>query len=212
MILNELNPDLDEPFEPGPSLHFVLNNQVYEDNRIPPRGFINAEFEEFGGAPVGHHYEDGQYWDESYFAMPEGAVRADVQLYYQSTSKEFMEFLRDENHTDTKGQEIYDLWNDNGKCPPTLMTEAIWPENFSINSVGWTVDEELGIAFNSISGYTYWIEYTDDLEASNMLWNLFLSNGYLEASGSNSFFLDDFTPATSGGEPSQGHRFYRIQR
>ena len=211
-ILNELNDDLPEPFEPGPSLHFVLNNQVYEDNRIPPRGFSNAEFEEFGGAPVGHHYDDGQYWDESYFTLPTGAVRADVQLYYQSTSKEFIEFLRDENHTDTKGQELYDLWNDNGKCPPTLMVEAVWPENFSINSIGWTVDQELGIAFNSISGYTYWIEYTDDLGASNMLWQLFLSNGFIEAIGTNSLFLDDFTPTTSGGEPAEGHRFYRIQR
>lgn len=202
----------DLSMDPGPSLHFVLNNQIYEDNRIPPRGFTNAEYESFGGATVGHHYDDGQYWDDTYFALPTGAVRADVRLYYQSTSKEFMEFLRDENHTDTRGQEIYDLWNDNGKCPPTLMTQAVWPENFSINSIGWTVDQDLGIAFNSISGYTYWIEYTDDLDASNMLWQLFLSNGFLEATGSNSLFMDDFTPATSGEEPAQGHRFYRIQR
>lgn len=27
---------------PGASLHFVLNNRNYEDNRIPPRGFTNA--------------------------------------------------------------------------------------------------------------------------------------------------------------------------
>jgi len=26
------------------SLHFVLNNRIYEDNRIPPRGFSNAAF------------------------------------------------------------------------------------------------------------------------------------------------------------------------
>ena len=38
----------------GPSLHFVLNNKIYEDNRIPPRGFTNAAFAAFGGAPVGH--------------------------------------------------------------------------------------------------------------------------------------------------------------
>jgi len=66
---------------PDPSLHFVLNNQIYEDNRIPPRGFTNSEFETFGGAPVGHHYDDGQYWDEVYYAIPSGAVRADVRLY-----------------------------------------------------------------------------------------------------------------------------------
>ncbi|MCK4563866.1 MAG: hypothetical protein KAU94_04240, partial [Verrucomicrobia bacterium] len=81
--LNVLNTN--RHFDPGPSLHFVLNNQVYEDNRIPPRGFTNAEFESFGGATVGHHYDDGQYWDDTYFILPEGAVRADVRLYYQST-------------------------------------------------------------------------------------------------------------------------------
>ncbi len=208
--LNTLNPGLG--IESGPSLHFVLNNQVFEDNRIPPRGFTNTEYEKFGGAPVGHHYDDGQYWDESYFALPEGAVRADVQLYYQSTSKEFMEFLRDENHTDETGNDIYNLWNNNGKCPPTLMTEAVWPENFWINSIGWTVAEELGIAFNSISGYTYWVEYTDELGASNLFWQPFISNGFLEASGSNSLFMDDFTPNTSGSESPLGQRFYRIQR
>ena len=45
-------------------------------------------------------------------------------MYYQSTSKEFIEFLRDENTTDSKGQELYDLWNNNGKCPPEVMATA----------------------------------------------------------------------------------------
>lgn len=105
----------------GPSLHFVLNNRIYEDNRIPPRGFSNAAFAAFGGAPVGHHYNDGQHWDDSLYSIPAGARRAEVRLYYQSTSKEFVEFLRDENTSNTKGQEMYDLWNNHGKCPPTLM-------------------------------------------------------------------------------------------
>jgi hypothetical protein len=47
-----------------------------------------------------------------------------VTLYYQSTSKEFVEFLRDENTTNSKGQEMYDLWNNNGKCPPETMVQA----------------------------------------------------------------------------------------
>jgi hypothetical protein len=135
-----------------------------------------------------------------------------VRLYYQSTSKEFIEFLRDENTTDSTGQDLYDLWAANDKCPPVLMTEAIWPENFSIHSLGWSINEELGMVFHSISGYTYWIEYTDDLGASNVIWAPFLSNGMFEAAGTNSEFTDDFTPATSGDAPTNGHRFYRIQR
>jgi hypothetical protein len=110
----------------GPSLHFVLNNKIYEDNRIPPRGFTNAAFAEFGGAPVGHAYADGQYWDDTEYTIPAGTVRAEVRLYYQSTSKEFVEFLRDQNVTNNKGLVMYNLWNDNGKCPPELMVQGQW--------------------------------------------------------------------------------------
>jgi hypothetical protein len=123
----EIKPGLDETVaplvgvDPGPSFHFVLNNAVFKDNRIPPRGFTNAAFASFGGAHVDYSYADGQYWDETYYAIPEGATSAEVTLYYQSTSKEFIEFLRDHNTTNTKGQELYDLWNDNDKCPPEVM-------------------------------------------------------------------------------------------
>jgi len=106
---------------PGPSFHFVLNNKIFKDNRIPPRGFTNAAYADFGGAPVGHTYADGQYWDDTFYAVPAGATSAEVTLYYQSTSKEFIEFLRDENTTDTRGQDLYDLWNNNQKCPPEIM-------------------------------------------------------------------------------------------
>ena len=111
----------------GPSLHFVLNNKIYEDNRIPPRGFTNEAFAEFGGAPVGHSYANYQFWDDTPYAIPAGTVRAEVRLNYQSTSKEFIEFLRDENTTDSLGDDMYDLWNNNGKCPPELMGEASLP-------------------------------------------------------------------------------------
>ncbi len=197
--------------DPGPSFHFVLNNQVYEDNRIPPRGFSNAAYESFGGAPVGHHYEDGQYWDETFYDIPTNAVRAHVRLYYQSTSKEFIDFLHSENTTTDDGQKLYDLWLANDMCPPVLMTEAFWPENFYVNAMEWMPGNELGITFNSISGYTYWIEYADIL-GSNVVWQPFLSNGMLEAIGGESVFTDDFTTATSGGEPTNRHRFYRIKR
>ncbi len=126
----EVKPGVDETIAPllgvapGPTFHFVLNNKVFKDNRIPPRGFTNAAYEAFGGAPVDHSYADGQYWDTTAYLIPAGATSAEVTLYYQSTSKEFIEFLRDENTTDSRGQFMYDLWNDNGKCPPEIMEEA----------------------------------------------------------------------------------------
>ena len=73
--------------------------------------------------PLGYSYEDGQYWDDTAYPLPLGATSAQVTLYYQSTSKEFIEFLRDENTTTSHGQTMYDLWNDNGKCPPEVMRQ-----------------------------------------------------------------------------------------
>jgi hypothetical protein len=126
----ETKPGLDEVIaplvgvDPGPSFHFVLNNKIFKDDRIPPRGFANAAYADFGGAPVGHTYADGQYWDDTFYAIPVGAASAEVTLYYQSTSKEFVEFLRDENTTNTKGQELYELWDNNSKCPPEVMAQT----------------------------------------------------------------------------------------
>ena len=105
----------------GPSFHLVLANKYFKDNRIPPRGFTNANFEAIQSAPVAYSYDDGDYWDDTQFAIPSGATKAQVRVYYQTSSKEYMEFLRDENTTNTKGQEIYDQWVAHGKSPIVEM-------------------------------------------------------------------------------------------
>ncbi len=105
--------------------HFVLNNKILKDNRIPPRGFTNAAFEAFGGAPVGATYADGEYYDTTLYAIPSGALRVEVTLYYQSMSREFIEFLRDNGTPGGAGQAMYDLWADSGKCPPEVMASAL---------------------------------------------------------------------------------------
>lgn len=108
----------------GPSFHFVLNNQWYKDNRIPPRGFTNAAYAAFGGAPVGASYADGQYWDDTTFRVPAGATSAVVRLHYQTASKEYIEFLRDENSTNDAGDVLYDQWQQTGMSEPVLMREV----------------------------------------------------------------------------------------
>jgi hypothetical protein len=136
----------------GPSFHFVLNNKVYKDNRIPPRGFTNAAYEDFGGAPVDYNYADRQYWDETYYSIPHSATSAEVILYYQSTSKEFVEFLRDENSTNNDGNEIYDLWNNNDKCPPEVMETAEIPLTLRTD-----FDGSGGVDFVDLAIFaTYW--------------------------------------------------------
>jgi hypothetical protein len=105
----------------GHSFHLVLNNQVLKDNRIPPIGFSNSAFEAVQANPVDYDYADGQYWDDTLFALPQGAAQAVVTLYYQTTSREYMEFLRDANVTNTAGQTAYDLWVGRGKSAPVDM-------------------------------------------------------------------------------------------
>jgi hypothetical protein len=108
----------------GAEFHIALLNKVARDNRIPPRGFSNASYAAFGGEPVGAAYADGQHWDDTTFTVPSGATRAVVTLYYQVTTREYIEFLRDENQTDDKGQIAYDLWAQHGKSAPVDMDVA----------------------------------------------------------------------------------------
>jgi len=110
----------------GPTFHFVLNDSVYKDNRIPPRGYTLAAFTTFGGNPVDDsrpapRYADAQYWDQSQFALPPSTRSVAVALRYQTTSKEYVEFLRDENHTNGAGQQLYDVWAANGMSEPVVM-------------------------------------------------------------------------------------------
>ena len=112
----------------GVTFHFTLNDTIYKDNRIPPLGFTNAAFAAFGGQPADDHwpgpgprYPDGQHWDVATFPLPEAALTVTAKLLYQTTSKEYVEFLNSENGTNTAGLEMYDIWLNNGRCPPVVM-------------------------------------------------------------------------------------------
>ena len=120
-ISTRLGPLLGMPS--GPSFHFALNDTVYSDNRIPPRGFTNAAFEAVQSPPVAYTYADGQYWDDTQYVLPSTARRVEVTYYYQTTSKGYIEFLRDANTTNTLGQELYDSWAAHGKSTPVVMAQ-----------------------------------------------------------------------------------------
>jgi cytochrome c553 len=107
----------------GPSFFFPLSDTVYSDNRIPPRGFTNAGFVTAQSPVVAYTYEDGQYWDDTEYLLPITARRVEVTYYYQTTSKEYIEFLRDNNHTNTLGQEVYDAWANNGRSTPVIVAQ-----------------------------------------------------------------------------------------
>jgi hypothetical protein len=128
-----LTPDLAAQLglPPGESFHFALNNIIVQDNRIPPRGFEFAAFAAVGaeprtnGQPDPTRYADGQYWDEVVYALPEGVAYGRVRLLYQTSSKEYIEFLRDNNpdigNPDNNGQILYELWETTGRSTPEVM-------------------------------------------------------------------------------------------
>ncbi|MEJ2596350.1 MAG: MopE-related protein, partial [bacterium] len=123
----EIKPGLDQlmagitELPEGPSFHFVLNNKIFSDNRIPPRGFTNAAFRDIQSPPVAYSYEDGQYWDETEYRLPLSTDSIEISLYYQTLSKEYVEFLRDENVSNEAGNILYNLWNTHGKSEPETM-------------------------------------------------------------------------------------------
>lgn len=109
------------------SFHFAISNKLYLDNRIPPRGFANAAFEANQIQPVGATYADGQYWDDTLFPIPNQAEKALVRIYHQTSSKEYMEFLRDENSTNGAGLIAYNEWVAAGRSAPILMQQDVIP-------------------------------------------------------------------------------------
>ena len=108
----------------GASFHFLLNNEVVKDNRIPPRGYTQAAFDAPGLRPVGATYVDGQHWDETTYALPPDAERVRATLTYQTASQEYVEFLQARGGVD--GEALAQLW-ETSPSPSQVMARAFWP-------------------------------------------------------------------------------------
>jgi len=87
------------------SFHFVLADGRFKDNRIPPRGFRISEAADRLAEPAWNGSADPGYfttdeyaggYDEVAVSLPSGAAQIEITLYYQTTSREYIEFLRDE--------------------------------------------------------------------------------------------------------------------
>lgn len=109
----------------GESFHFVLNNTVIKDNRIPPRGFTAQALTTRGLQPIGTSYAPGQYWDDTPYLLPMQTARVIAVLYYQTASKEYIDFLRNNGGIDafTLGK----LW-DTIKSPPEIVAVGFYPK------------------------------------------------------------------------------------
>jgi hypothetical protein len=105
------------------TFHFVLNNKVVKDNRIPPWG---TQYGNPGPGP-GKVFN---YWDDFALNTPVGAVTANIKLMYQPTSWEYIQFLDHANNGSVtflanEGENLLDAWLNTGMAPPHIMVSKI---------------------------------------------------------------------------------------
>jgi hypothetical protein len=120
------------------TFHFVLNNAVIKDNRIPPYGFAYEEARvrnalpvpanQYGGGSAGSTYN---YWDEITLSPPGNATYAEINLMYQPTSWEYVQFLYMANTGQNaflgqEGQNLLDAWFATGMAEPHVMASTTW--------------------------------------------------------------------------------------
>jgi hypothetical protein len=120
------------------TFHFVLNNEVVKDNRIPPYGMSYDEAlqrsvlpvpeTQYGNPGPGGVYD---YWDDFALNPPPGAVSAEIKLKYQPTSWEYIQFLDHANNGNVtfladEGANILDAWLNTGMAEPVVMASTVW--------------------------------------------------------------------------------------
>jgi len=135
------------------TFHFVLNNRVVKDNRIPPYGMdydaavvrnvLPVPATQFGNPGSGQAYN---YWDDFTLNPPPGAVSATISLMYQPTSWEYIQFLALANTGSNtfladEGGNILDAWLNTGMAAPYVMASTTWtPADSDGDGVFDTVD------------------------------------------------------------------------
>ena len=124
------------------SFHFALATGRHKDNRIPPKGFdignagarLSTPVYYVDGVDVGAAFftadEYGGGYDEVSLTIPTGADYVEVNLYYQTTSREYIEFLRDEINGNPLNQtlpgEAYIVQNDPFFSQLKAWGDTIW--------------------------------------------------------------------------------------
>jgi hypothetical protein len=173
-----------EPGEYEETFHFALNNFVAGDNRIPPYGMRYDEAKKRNALPVpASQYgveigvgetepEPGSiynYRDELDLnqLQPSGAVFADITLYYQGTSWEYIQFLYLANTGENaflgaEGVNMLEAWinaelpeasgailvnGDRKMVPPVVMQQTTWGTPPGVNSAPTcSIDQPAGNA------------------------------------------------------------------
>ncbi|RMG17292.1 MAG: hypothetical protein D6729_09360 [Deltaproteobacteria bacterium] len=103
------------------SFHFALVDALLTDTRIPPRGFRPSD----ETRPVGRSYE-GPYDLAPYEVLPEqaGELTVEATLWYQTTTRAYVEWLVAENVSDSRGSDLRRIWEASGRAAPVAMASA----------------------------------------------------------------------------------------
>lgn len=110
--------------------HLALHDMILSDTRIPPTGFVAGPTT----TPLGDvDFSDGaggyKSFDEATFTVtiPAGAVgkqHLEARVYYQSMTREYVDFLASANTTNTKGTDLRAIYDSTGKAPPISIATA----------------------------------------------------------------------------------------
>jgi hypothetical protein len=145
------------------TFHFALNNHVKYDNRIPPFGMTYDEARKRNALPVPDDQYGGvngnppvtyNYFDNITLNPPVGAAYATIDLLYQPTSWEYIQFLWKANTGDNtfladEGINLLDAWLKTGQATPFVMASTTWgtaptpgtPEMAATSLTTWSVDK-----------------------------------------------------------------------
>jgi hypothetical protein len=128
------------------TFHFVLNNTVIKDNRIPPYGMEYETGRQRNALPVPEDQYNGgpgktyDYFDAFQLNSPPGATNATIDLLYQPTSYEYQLFLLKANKgvdpvqggnafLGMEGRYMFEAWLNTGMAAPYVVASANWRDS-----------------------------------------------------------------------------------
>lgn len=183
------------------SFHMVLATDRYKDNRIPPKGFNSAAaparlaHPRKSGTDALDYFSPAEYqggYHDVQLNPPTDTAYWEAELYYQTTSYEYIRFLKDEingvanslssptpsGETDAYiaqsdtyfstlsdwGDAIWELWLHNGGAAPIEMTATLSPP--LIQSLAMEADG-FHIELLTVPGRSYTLEVRDALDSGD---------------------------------------------
>ncbi|KYF51205.1 hypothetical protein BE08_20485, partial [Sorangium cellulosum] len=113
--------------------HLALHDMIISDTRIPPKGFVASQTTQptqeidFSDGNGGYRNYDEASFTLTVPADASGAQTLSARVYYQSMTREYVEFLRSANVTDNKGEELMAIYEETGEAPPILVASEDAP-------------------------------------------------------------------------------------